>query len=221
MAYRRQNRKSGSHIKPRRSRLRRFSILLTIATILMLIGLVEAVRSLNTHFNNKQEHSIVNNSTSDSTGSIAIGSPNAGTISIGNIPPVTTKLLDEINNARTSNGVSPVTEDPLLDQSAQLKLDDMITRNYWAHNTPDGTEPWVFFKRVGYPYREAGENLEYGQYRYQPEQSMVHDWLISPTHRENLLAIRYANIGIAFRKVASFNGEQNVYVIVTHYGTRF
>ncbi len=184
----------------------------------LLIGVLLGLYIYNTH-RNKLQVPQSNNAVS-STGGIAISTaPTTGSISIGNETPQTQELLKQINNARATNGISPVTENSLLDKSAKLKADDMIAKNYWSHNAPDGTQWMSFIQQVGYAYSAAAENLSYGQYRYYPEQTIVNNWLNSPEHKENMLNGRYTEIGIAIEKAQSFNGQQDVWVIVTHYGT--
>src|SRR3989344_978032 len=43
-----------------------------------------------------------------------------------------------------------------LSQAAGLKAKDMFEKNYWAHNSPGGTTPWVFIQKSGYEYIYAG-----------------------------------------------------------------
>jgi uncharacterized protein YkwD len=130
--------------------------------------------------------------------------------------PSEADMLNDINAARMDAGISPLARDARLDTSATLKANDMITRNYWSHNAPDGTEPWVFFQKAGYSYTRAGENLAYGKFKL--TQSVVNDWLNSPKHKEVMLSDEYTDVGIAIEKAAQYNGATDVYVIVTHYG---
>lgn len=89
---------------------------------------------------------------------------------------------------------------PLLQLNAQLataagrKAADMFARNYWAHISPVGTQPWFFISDAGYGYRYAGENLARD---FSDPGSVIKAWLASPTHKENLLSNRYQDIGVA------------------------
>src|SRR3954463_14801984 len=62
------------------------------------------------------------------------------------------------NEKRAQNGLPAVVENSVLSRAAQAKGVDMVTKGYWAHVAPDGTQPWAFFANVGYKYRYAGEN---------------------------------------------------------------
>ncbi|HSX40962.1 MAG TPA: CAP domain-containing protein, partial [Candidatus Saccharimonadales bacterium] len=52
------------------------------------------------------------------------------------------QLLSLTNQKRQASGLSPLTINPQLSQAAAAKASDMFSKNYWAHNAPDGTTPW-------------------------------------------------------------------------------
>ena len=97
-----------------------------------------------------------------------------------------------INGERESKGLKPVVESKRLNESALAKCNDMIAKNYWDHVSPDGTEPWAFFNKVGYSYHYAGENLVwiYG------DTLAMEKLMASPTHAENILKPEYKEVGI-------------------------
>ena len=106
--------------------------------------------------------------------------------------------VDEVvsltNAQRESSGLLPLKTNPLLDQAASAKAAYMFANDFWAHNGPDGTTPWVFFKQVGYNYRYAGENLARD---FSESSSVVSAWMNSPTHKDNILSNHYDEIGVA------------------------
>lgn len=106
--------------------------------------------------------------------------------------------VDEIvsltNAQRKSAGLSPLQMNPLLDKAAAAKAAYMFANDFWAHNGPDGTTPWVFFKQVGYNYRYAGENLARD---FSESSSVVSAWMNSPTHKDNILSDHYDEVGVA------------------------
>src|SRR4030042_3866724 len=87
------------------------------------------------------------------------------------------------NEKRAQAGLSPLSFNSDLSSAAKAKGDDMITKDYWAHVAPDGTEPWYFFNQVGYKYRYAGENLAKD---FSTSQSAVGAWLAAPSQKENI-----------------------------------
>lgn len=98
------------------------------------------------------------------------------------------------NSQRAATGLTQVKLDPQLSAAAAQKAADMFARNYWAHVSPVGTQPWYFITQSGYAYRYAGENLARD---FSDAKSIVDAWVASPTHRENLLNSHYQDIGIA------------------------
>ena len=69
------------------------------------------------------------------------------------------EIIRLTNRERTSAGLSEVKLDTKLSAAAAVKAADMFARNYWAHVSPVGTQPWYFVTEAGYSYRYAGENL--------------------------------------------------------------
>ncbi len=118
------------------------------------------------------------------------------------------------NEKRLENNVHALELSPILTEAARLKGSDMLERDYWAHNAPDGTEPWVFFVNAGYKYRYAGENLARD---FSNPKDAVEAWMASPSHRENLLSDRYREIGIAVVE-GDLNGVDTT-IIVQFFGT--
>lgn len=123
-------------------------------------------------------------------------------------------LLKSTNEQRTAHGLTALKINSKLNVSAQAKANDMITRDYWAHNTPDGDEPWVFFEAAGYSYQRAGENLAYG---FSTSDATVIGWMNSPSHRANILDDSYAEVGFGFVNGENFNTTGQETVVVAHY----
>lgn len=114
---------------------------------------------------------------------------------LGNEATVTVEgLLDETNSARANAGESELQLDEKLTKAAYLKAQDMFARQYWAHDAPDGTQPWKWLGDVGYNYAEAGENLAKG---FGSDSAAVAAWLHSPEHRSNVLKQSYTQVGFA------------------------
>lgn len=124
------------------------------------------------------------------------------------------ELISLTNAKRAEGGLPQLTVNPVLSQAAQAKAADMIAKNYWAHTSPDGLTPWVWFKNVGYRYLYAGENLarDFGD-----SGSVVNAWMNSPTHRENIMSNRYQEIGIAVVH-DTFQGQPTT-LVVQMFGT--
>jgi uncharacterized protein YkwD len=124
-------------------------------------------------------------------------------------------LLSGTNTQRNNNGQASLTINSKLNASAQAKANDMVARNYWSHNTPDGQEPWVFMDAAGYVYTKAGENLAYG---FSTSSATIIGWMNSPSHRANLLDSSFTEVGFGFANGADFVGTGNETIVVAHYG---
>jgi hypothetical protein len=126
-------------------------------------------------------------------------------------------LLGSTNAARAANGVASLTLNTKLDASAQAKANDMAAKDYWSHNTPDGSPPWVFIDAQGYSYQKLGENLATG---FNSEQATIDGWMASPPHRENLLDPAFVNVGFGYANITDYTavGGGPMTIIVAHYG---
>lgn len=103
------------------------------------------------------------------------------------------EVVNLTNKKRSDAGLSTLTLNQTLSNAAYVKGVDMINKDYWAHVSPDGTQPWSFFKNAGYKYRYAGENLARD---FSNATDAVNAWMNSPTHRDNMLNPKYKEIGI-------------------------
>ena len=124
-------------------------------------------------------------------------------------------LLTATNQQREKNQTFDLTLNSQLSAAAQAKANDMASRNYWAHNTPDGQEPWVFISASGYKYQKAGENLAYG---FATSKDTVTGWMNSPSHRENLLDKDFTEVGFGFANASNYNNSGNETIVVAMYG---
>lgn len=123
-------------------------------------------------------------------------------------------IIEWTNFQRKSYGLSPLKENELLEQSANLKLQDMIEKHYFAHVSPDGIELKDLVEKVGYEFILIGENLALGNFK--DDQDLVLAWMESPGHRENILNSKYQEIGVAVGQ-GIFEGKK-VWFAVQHFG---
>jgi len=119
------------------------------------------------------------------------------------------------NSSRIENGLTPLTSNFQLAQAANLKAQDMLNKNYFAHTSPDGLNSWYWFRLVGYNYKTAGENLAID---FSDSSRVFNAWMASPTHRANILDPDFSEIGIAVL-TGEFSGS-NTTVIVQMFGTK-
>ena len=122
-------------------------------------------------------------------------------------------LLAETNVERQENTLSSLKINTQLNEAAQAKANDMVARDYWAHVTPDGKEPWAFINTTGYSYTAAGENLAYG---FATSDETVQGWMNSAGHRANILNNEYSEVGfgIANSKNYQHTGSETIIVAI-------
>ena len=104
------------------------------------------------------------------------------------------EVVSATNQQRAAAGLSTLSYNEKLADAARRKAANMFEENYWAHNSPSGKSPWVWFNDAGYKYTFAGENLakDFGD-----TSRMMDAWMNSPTHKDNIINPKYQEIGIA------------------------
>lgn len=118
-------------------------------------------------------------------------------------------LISLANENRKEGDVAVLTENEVLTRAAQLKADDMASRGYFAHESPDGITPWYWLKEAGYVYQYAGENLAVN---FDDSIAVDKAWMNSPTHRANILNQHFTEIGIA-QATGMYKGKETVFVV--------
>ncbi len=113
-------------------------------------------------------------------------------------------LIASTNNQRAANALGSLSLNGQLNSAAQAKANDMVSRDYWSHNTPEGNAPWIFITNAGYSYNRAGENLAYG---YATSNDTIVAWMNSPSHRENLLETHFTEVGFGIANAPNYTGE--------------
>ncbi len=113
------------------------------------------------------------------------------------------------NQTRSNLGLGVLTQSSKLMAAAQAKAMDMLNKQYFAHNSPDGLTPWYFIKGQGYAYERAGENLAV---HYTTAEGVYEGWLASPTHRANIVKEEFTEIGIGIVN-GEFEGSPSTIVV--------
>lgn len=119
------------------------------------------------------------------------------------------EIVAEINNERLAAGLAPLKYNEVLADAARRKAANMFEENYWAHNSPSGLSPWVWFNQAGYSYTHAGENLAKD---FASTDRAVSAWMASPTHKANILNDKYQETGVAVVP-GSLLGKDTVLVV--------
>lgn len=121
------------------------------------------------------------------------------------------KMYELVNRERIKAGLNPLTRNAKLDASAKAKCDDMVTRDYWGHEDPNGRMAWHYLAENGYSYKIAGENLAK---KYKTNAGVVAGWMSSPGHKANILRAEYTESGMAG---CNSTDDQPDVIVVQHF----
>jgi uncharacterized protein YkwD len=107
-------------------------------------------------------------------------------------PDLEARMLELVNQERVAAGLKPLAPDPELTGVARRHSTDMFARGYFAHDTPEGSDPFDRMREANVRFAAAGENLALG-----PTVPVAHRGLMnSPGHRENILQPQFGRVGI-------------------------
>lgn len=118
-------------------------------------------------------------------------------------------LVDLANADRSQSKIGTLRINPTLEQVAQMKANDMATKGYFAHTSPEGLNPWHWFKQAGYDFVYAGENLAVN---FSDSAEVDKAWMNSPGHRDNILNTKYTEVGIATAN-GVYQGRPTTFVV--------
>lgn len=107
------------------------------------------------------------------------------------------EVITLINQERTKQGISPLTENWEVSRVARFKSQDMINNNYFSHNSPIYGTPFEMLSSFGIRFSQAAENIAYGQ---QTAQQVVDTWMNSSGHRANILNPNYNQTGVGIAR---------------------
>jgi uncharacterized protein YkwD len=157
--------------------------------------------------------------TSDASALQAVASSCAGaTSAAGDTHSQLEAMYCGVNVVRRAYRLGAVRGNGPLNRSSVLKA-NAVRRCGFSH-TPCGMSFTYTFRRAGYlPARAFGENLAWGQADLGTPLHTLQMWLDSPPHRENLLAGRWRDLGIAVQRGRIF-GRDGVSLWVMEFGRR-
>src|SRR3954470_20872575 len=118
----------------------------------------------------------------------------------GNLAQVGQATLCLLNDERAAAGLRPLTYSaPLTTPSAAYSA-RMVTENFFAHESPDGTTLESRLTAAHYiaPNGDwfVGENLAWGQGSLATARNIMVAWMNSAGHRHNILEPEFTEVGI-------------------------
>lgn len=133
-------------------------------------------------------------SSSGSNGVSNQGSNTSGgnTIASNNMNRDEQEIFNLINKQRTNNGLTPLKIDEEVQKVARIKAEDMVTNNYFSHQSPTYGSLFDMLKSFKISYKSAGENIAANS----SNTGAVNAWMNSSGHRANILSSNYNYTGI-------------------------
>ena len=110
------------------------------------------------------------------------------------------ELHRAVNDFRGDQRLIALERRPDLDAVARAHSADMVRRGFFSHDNPEGWN-WVDRMRGAgvQGFAMAGENV--GQTnRGDPNREILNGWIVSPDHRQNLVARPYNATGIGIAR---------------------
>ncbi|MFC3231054.1 CAP domain-containing protein, partial [Marinibaculum pumilum] len=129
--------------------------------------------------------------------------------------PLAEQALAAVNADRQAAGLPPLALSERLNRTAQVHADDMASRNYFDHASPEGeTAKERFLAAGGSPWLAVAENLahcqgcagEVGAARIARLQA---GWMASTDHRRNLLGAAFERFGFGIAR----DGADGLYAV--------
>ncbi len=111
------------------------------------------------------------------------------------------EVVEGTNAERARHGLPPLALDTRLAAAAQAHSADMVHRDFFAHESPDGRQVWDRAVAEGYAYRKVAENIAAGQ---RTADEVVRGWMASQGHRANILDRDLTQIGVGRAEGGSY-----------------
>ena len=97
-----------------------------------------------------------------------------------------------------------------LNRAAQRHATDMVARDFFAHEAPDGTTLEDRLRRARFRIRGGiGENIGAGSGQYSSPMAVIISWYWSPPHRTNMLDAGFRLAGIGVTSHMPFDDDAN------------
>ena len=127
----------------------------------------------------------------------------------GGMASVLPSILSNLTNQERQNeNLNTLTINPILNKAAEMKANDMASKSYFAHTSPEGKTPWYWLAQVGYQYQYAGENLAIN---FTDSKDVTNAWMASPTHKANIIKKNYTEIGTGIA-TGMYEGKETTFV---------
>ena len=137
---------------------------------------------------------------------------------------VETELLRLVNKARTARDLATLKVQSALDGAAIAHSREMLSRDYFSHDSAAGTDYGARLRRAGYSRSgcsswSVGEVIGWGTSSHGTPQTIFQGWMDSSVHRSVLLNKRWRDIGIGCAE-GTFRGVEDTLMYTVDFGRR-
>jgi uncharacterized protein YkwD len=135
-----------------------------------------------------------------------------------------TTTLKLINRARVAHGLVEVRLLDVLCTAARAHSREMLTDDYFAHESWNGESLSARlvrygYSRTGYSSWAVGEVIAWGKGVYSAPAAVFHMWMSSSAHRAVILTGRWRDIGLGIVQ-GNYRGLKGVYMYTVDFGRR-
>jgi len=111
------------------------------------------------------------------------------------------QVVTLVNQKRAKHGLAKLRVHARLQAAARAHSTEMSNRKYFSHSSAGGEsfERRIIrygYKRSGYSYWAAGENIAWGGGLYATASAVVNSWMRSPGHRAVILTRKFRDVGL-------------------------
>ena len=161
---------------------------------------VNSNNNTNTNANTNVNNNNNNNNSNNNTNNNSTNNTNNNNTNNDSLQYFKNEVLRLVNIERAKEGLCSLTMDSKLSKVAQIKSQEMVDYNYFAHNSPVSGTPFELMKSHGITYKVAGENLAKA---YSNPEDVVKAWMDSAGHRKNIMNPRFTHLGMGIAKTSS------------------
>jgi uncharacterized protein YkwD len=121
-------------------------------------------------------------------------------------------LFKAINEQRASAGIQPVRIDSATIELARARSNDMAARNYFSHQTPEGTNFLSMMTAYNIKYKFAGEILARNNFPdAEAGPTAISSYLSSAAHKSIMLDARFQLVGVSHAQAAD---QKHYYTVI-------
>ncbi len=108
------------------------------------------------------------------------------------------EVVDLVNAERAKEGLSPLSVNTNVQAAAMVRAKEC--EQLFSHTRPDGSSFTTALKEQNVSYKNAGENIAWGQ---KSPQEVMNAWMNSSGHRANIMNPNFTTIGVGYYENAN------------------